>query len=250
MKTLATAIMLISLMFTGCSDLISNLPEDTGSSQGKLVLGYTGQNSTIRSARTSRSGGEGETVTELTVTRATVVLSELRLMNRTETGELTFETIRPYVLDITSLDAVKTLASIEIPDADEFVRIEFRIDDLDKAYTEVVAEYPFMEEKSIRVEGYVNGDPSQSFLFETDLNETLRIEFAEPITLSPAVSSNLLFALNVEQWFGSEFGGILDPRDSNNFSDIEHNFKNVIDAFEDAAKVDDSSDDDSTEVED
>ena len=84
------------------------------------------------------------------------------------------------------------------------------------------------------VKGYLNGDPSQTFFFTSDLSEEQEREFDPPLVLDEnSASTNLVLAINTYMWFVDGTGTLIDPRSPNNQSIIEDNIEASLKVFED-----------------
>ena len=117
------------------------------------------------------------------------------------------------------------------------------IDDLDQEDGVVFTQNPDLQGLSILVKGYLNNDPSQTFVFTSDLDEEQEREFNPPLVLDENSPSNsLVLNIDLDTWFVDGNGNFLDPSIESNHSQIENNIKDSLEVFED--KDDNGEDDD------
>lgn len=93
----------------------------------------------------------------------------------------------------------------------------------------LLAARPDLADVSIRIEGDFDGAP---FTFTTGVEEEFEFEFSPPLDPS-AGPINVTLSIDVESWFRSLDGSLLDPSDEANRSRIETNIEQSFEAFED-----------------
>lgn len=106
-----------------------------------------------------------------------------------------------------------------------------------------IAANPAFDGVSIRVTGTYNGTP---FTYVTDLDEEQEQALVPPLDLAEAQATDLTFFVDIDRWFRTAGGTLVDPASANdggsNEGLVEENIKNSIDAFEDEDR--DGEDDD------
>lgn len=125
---------------------------------------------------------------------------------------------------------------LDIPPA-VYTEIEFdihKVDDDDPADAEFRQQHPDFIDISIRISGTFNG---QSFLFESDLNVELELEFSPALVIEEATQTNITVFIEIDTWFLDASGALVDPATANkggsNESLVEENIQQSIEAFED-----------------
>ncbi|MCU0620065.1 MAG: hypothetical protein MUC69_01025 [Gemmatimonadales bacterium] len=99
---------------------------------------------------------------------------------------------------------------------------------------------------SVKVTGTFNGTP---FTYVSDLNEEQERALVPPLELAEAQATDLTFFVDIDRWFRTSSGTLVDPATANeggvNEDLVEENIENSIDAFEDDDRDgDDDHDDD------
>jgi hypothetical protein len=97
-----------------------------------------------------------------------------------------------------------------------------------------VAANPELADRSIRVTGSYNGAP---FTFYSDLDVELEIDLAPPLVVGEAAAADLTLLVNLDRWFRTEAGDLINPASANkgetNESVVKNNIQNALEAFED-----------------
>ncbi len=90
-----------------------------------------------------------------------------------------------------------------------------------------------MQGVGLRIEGYLNGDPSQTFLFTTELDEEQSHVFAQPLVVDEPGSYSADFRFDHHLWFQDQTG-LIDPNEaqlSSSRSTVETNIVNSFDVY-------------------
>jgi hypothetical protein len=86
-----------------------------------------------------------------------------------------------------------------------------------------------------------------SFTYESDLEVEQELELVPSLLVSDDVSTNVTIFVDIDTWFRSAGGALLDPETGNqggtNESQIEENIKQSLKAFEDEDGDGNDSDD-------
>jgi hypothetical protein len=105
------------------------------------------------------------------------------------------------------------------------------------------AQNPQLQNLSIRVEGFQNGDPTNTFIFTSALSATQEWEFNPPLLVdATSPSTNVVLTIDLGTWFVDKNNNPIDPTVAGNQRQIESNIKASINMFED--DDDDGQDDD------
>ncbi len=156
-----------------------------------------------------------------------------------------FET-GPILLDLPLSGQVEQVIAIEA-DTGTYDEIEFELhkvsndDPEDAAFR---AAYPDMVEKTIRVQGFYNGQP---FTYENDINDEQEYDLIPPLVVDEMTTSvNVTVLIDLAAWFVDGSGALVNPQSGNKGGDneslINENIKHSFEAFEDDDR--DGDDDD------
>jgi hypothetical protein len=127
-----------------------------------------------------------------------------------------------------------------------------KLEDDNPADSTFLARHDFPAGVSIRAIGmFGQGGVGTEFVFTTDINEEREVEFSPPIEVSGDSPKNVTFAVDLNQWFRTEDGRLVDPAragDDGRYEDrVEENIETSIEGFEDddrdGRRDDDFSDD-------
>jgi len=154
----------------------------------------------------------------------------------------------PVLIDLPLGGGAAQVFTVEVA-AGTYDELEFEIhkpeDDGDADDAAFLAAHPDFRRISIRVTGTYNGTP---FTYTTDLSEEQERALVPPLSLSAATATDLTLFVDVNTWFRTSAGTLLDPASANeggaNESVVENNIENSIDAFEDDDRDGDDDDDD------
>jgi len=189
-------------------------------------------------------------VEAITITRARFLVRNINLRSVPE-DSMEFVS-DPYIIDLNLDGLPNTIAVEEIP-ADTYDRIDYRIhrldddDPRDLAYFQHPDFQDFVADDrySIIIEGTVQEgvNRSESFVFRSRDNEKQR-HFLNPYLIVGESLSQItvVFEFNGTNWFKSENGTLLDPRDESFEKEISDNLKQSIEIKE--KKIDDESNND------
>ena len=107
----------------------------------------------------------------------------------------------------------------------------------EEAFKRRQAEYnanPVMQDLSIRIEGYLNGDPDNTFVFTSELDEEQQHQF-DPVTYVAGSAYHLVFRFDHRNWFSDGEGGYIDPNEAqiaSSRSIVEENIKDGFDVYQ------------------
>jgi hypothetical protein len=156
----------------------------------------------------------------------------------------------PVLLDLPLGGGAAQAFTVEIA-AGTYDKLEFEIhkpeDDGDANDAAFLAAHPDFRDVSIRVSGTWNGTP---FTYVTDLGEEQEQALVPPLSIATATATELTLFVDVNTWFRTGAGTLVNPASANeggtNESLVENNIENSIDVFEDDDRDgdEDSGDDD------
>jgi hypothetical protein len=184
-------------------------------------------------------------VEAITITRARFLVRNINLRSVPE-DSMEFVS-DPYIIDLNLDGLPNTIAVKNIP-ADTYDRIDFRIHRLDDDDPRDLAyfQHPDFQEfvaddrYSIIIEGTVQDgiNSGESFVFRSRDNEKQR-HFLNPyLVVDESLSQiTVVFEFNGTNWFVSENGILIDPRDESYENEISDNLKESIEIIE--KKIDD-----------
>lgn len=220
--------------FSGCTE-----PNSSDGDSGNVKISVRG------SSRNTPQGimilaKRGSTVDSVTITQAQIVIDRIEFENSNE-DSMDFELDMPFVQDLVG-DSMYVIAVVDLP-IGIYEEMEIEIDELKAEDGAVYVQNPNLQDLSIYVTGYVNGDTTQKFIFVSDLSEEQEKEFDLPLVIDAASpDTNVVLTIDTSMWFVDDDGNFIDPRLPGNQRVIEKNIKKSIEMYED--ENDDGEDDD------
>jgi hypothetical protein len=172
-------------------------------------------------------------VASVHIISAEMVVAEVEFENTAEAESLSFETDIPYILHLDLVNQIQPLDTALIPATGSFEKFQYKIAKLEKKYGEIYSQNPELQEQSILIKGYLNGNAADTFTFSSSVTEEQEREFNPPLSLDQGTSANMLLTVSVTGWFADGAGGLVDPRVENSHSTIEGNIKASLRVFED-----------------
>ena len=139
----------------------------------------------------------------------------------------------PVLVDVPLSGATTTLDLGALVPAGTYRELEFKIENVDDdsgAEAAFAAAHPELRGASVRVEGTYNGQP---FVFKSNLEAEIELEFNSALTVSASQPLNLTLAVDVGAWFKGVGGTVLDPSNGVNALAIAANIRSSFAAFED-----------------
>lgn len=222
--------MLLLTLFS-CNDNPASPPPDAGTIKISVKSVYSG----------ALNKSAGNTTASVTISSAQLVIDKIELKSDVD-DSLDFEFEEPFVQDLALDTNVHEIQTVQVPFG-TYEESEIKIDELEAEDSAAYAQNPELQDRSILVKGFVDGDTSQTFVFSSDLSAEQEREFDPPLVLNEnSPSTNLVLIINLDTWFVDDDGDPLDPRSHGNKEIIEDNIKKSIDIFED--EDDDGEDDD------
>ncbi len=240
--------LIIAFALTAFMASCSENPVSSGADTGSLTLSIKG----LGSAGLAKGDISLAASQQITVTSAHVVIEKVELENEANSS-LDFKFDQPFVQDLTAITTLQELETIGAPFG-RYDEIKVEIDDLDAEDGAVYTQNPELQDLSIRIEGFIDGDPTQAFTFTSDIGLDVERKFNPPLVVDETTASkNIVLGLDFSSWFVDGAGNFLDPAVAANRVAIERNIKNSVEVFEDDDKDgerDDDADDDEDDDED
>jgi hypothetical protein len=180
---------------------------------------------------------------QVTITTAKVVLREIEVES-SRGDSLDFMSSTPLVVNLDLTGGITNLGTFSLPFG-TYDKLELTIDKLTPADGAVYTANPDLQNRSIYVRGYLDGDTSAVFTFTSDLRAEQEQKFSPPLVVDATTPQvNLMLTIDTRTWFSNRSGNFLDPRLSQNQHAIERNIKASINAFEDDDDNGEPDDDD------
>lgn len=264
-QTAALFVAALALIWTGC-DSTGFSPDNEPSAPVTLsFMAPSAASATNGFSKSAKSRTFGDDVgNALTIESVEIILREIEFeradadqacRNGDDSDDDGCEEVEqgPVLVDL-SLDSNQPAVALEttLPEG-RWKEVEFdvhkleRDDDADAAFLD---ETGFLEGVSIRVTGTWTpaGGDAQSFTYVSDLNEEQEIEFESPIEVTADASKNVTFQVDVDRWFRTSSGTLVNPAEGNDdgqYEDlVEENIESSIEGFEDDDRDGDDDDED------
>ena len=243
----------LKFLFLSIAILIVACEKDPTSSEGGMAT-LTLNAQYVNSAAGKQSTGSyitSQAIDAITITRARFLIRNVKLRSIPE-DSMEFVS-DPYIIDLNLDGQPHTIAVKNVP-AKTYDRIDFRVhrldddDPRDLAYFQHPDFQDFVVDNrySMIIEGIVqegNNSP-ETFVFKSRDNEKQR-RFFNPLLVVDELTNQItvVFEFKGTNWFVSEDGTWLDPRDESNEDEISDNLKDSIEIVDKRVKDNSSSDD-------
>ena len=195
----------------------------------------------IKAINNASSNSLSKPADMVTITSARIVIDEIEFESSTK-DSVDFEFEDPFVQDLMIDTTLQRITTVQVPFG-TYEEMEIEIDDLNPRDSTAFAQNPELQNLSIRVEGYLNGDSTNTFIFTSALSEEQEREFDPPLVIDENTpSTNIVLTIDTGMWFVDNNNNPIDPTIENNRKLIERNIKASLKVFED--DDDDGEDDD------
>lgn len=192
----------------------------------------------IRSVREETVAEEEDPeITSLTITSAELMVAAVVLAGPDTTVE--FRKVPPYLVNVALEGSRVVLDSLLVPTGTVFDSMTLIIAP-DESSNQLSG-------KSIAIKGYVNGDMSQTFQFDSELAIPKSVALTTPLVVTENVPNRITVKLAVTNWFIDSDGDYIDPNDSDFKEDIEESILEAIYGEEDHDEEDDDDDEEEEE---
>lgn len=195
------------------------------------------------------TSGNTQAVDSLTITSARVVISEIEFENSVK-DTMDFEFEQPFVQDLMVGSNLHQITTVQVPFG-VYEEMEIEIEKLESSDGAVFTQNPDLQNLSIRVQGFLNGDTSNTFVFTSAISAEQEMEFNPPFAIdSTNASASIVLTVDTSTWFVDNNNNPLDPTLENNRRAIERNIKASINVFKDDDDDGEKDDDDDGDGED
>lgn len=212
----------------GCSSSNDVAITQTGNPP-KVSLGISIYNDTSFVTRLSArsSNDPHDTINAITITSAIMIVEEFEFTGISDTLE--FDSDQPYVLDLALDSTTIVLDTIDAEDGQIFDSAILYLEDLDEEDNpELFDSLTEMQEYSMLIKGYVNGDSSKTFEFPFYDSEEIIVPLSKQIIVGKEGQQRITLILDVKMWFIDENGEFLNPFFLEDRDDIEESiFKSI-----------------------
>lgn len=228
---LSTALLMLHL---SCSSPTSSVP-----TEGRIKI-------SIKGVTNAASNSLSKSASSVTITSSRVVIEEIEFESSIE-DTVDFEFEQPFVQDLVVDSSLHEIGTVQVPFG-IYEEMEIEIDELDEKDSTAFVQNPELQNLSIRVEGFLNDDVTNTFVFTSDLSVEQEKEFSPPLIIDETTpSTNVVLTVDMGMWFVDNNNNPVDPRLEDNRSIIENNIKASLKVFEDEdddGESDDDEDDD------
>lgn len=199
---------------------------DTMSSNGgRLKL-------SIRAMAGTLPKSAGSLAQQVTITSAKVVISKIELESSNR-DSMDFMSGTPVVSTLNLTGAMTQIGTVSVPFG-TYEEIELEISKLDSTDGQVYTANPDLQNLSVSVKGYVDGDTTAAFTFTSALYAEQEQEISPPLVVDAnSPNANIVLTIDTTTWFSNGAGGFLDPRSPQDQTSIERNIKASISMYED-----------------
>lgn len=223
----------LSFSLVGCSN------DTMSSSGGRLKL-------SIKAMAASLPKSASPQAQQVTITSAKVVISNLELESANQ-DSMDFMSASAVVVNLNLAGTMTPITSGSVPFG-TYEELELEISKLDTTDGQVYTANPDLQNLSVSIKGYVDGDTTAVFLFTSALYAEQEQEISPPLVVDANTpNANIVLTIDTTTWFSDGAGGVLDPRDPQNQLAIERNIKASVNMFQDddddGEPDDDSADD-------
>ena len=200
MIAMSSAVLCIGIgMMAGCSDSVSSDATVVGVA---FQAGPYGGYGLVM-------GDSTDQIAQLNITRARVVLGRMEIQGTEDTVVCRSDESAPLILDLDLSGRLQTVSLAPVRPG-EYNSALVRIGRLEVSDLAVWNANPDMQNRSLVVEGYLNGDPEQPFVFSSGLDEALGCQF-EPKLVKEKGSTVIVFQMDYTRWFRDDLGDLINP---------------------------------------
>lgn len=217
------SILLVGIFIIGCSS--TNEPEVTNS----ITLSHQYISTSL--------GKTTNNIESIEITKAVFLIRDIKFKTQSEDETEDMFKTTPLILELDLSESIHKIEELEVPQ-NTYNRIEF---DIHKAVAEDTLDMnDLMKEKfkvfldsgkySILLEGKIMENGSESdFIYKSDLNVKQKNNLDEPLEITDTTpNGEVLLQFSSANWFISNTGDFLDPRDSSNSNKIDKNIRDSI----------------------
>jgi hypothetical protein len=179
----------------------------------------------------SRRAADSSGISAITITQATLTISEAALESVSGEDSLSFESEIPYLVTIVPDGKAVLLDTLIVVARGYYEELRFEIE---PAQSTLLPGLPVqMQGKSIRVEGFCDTDTTRRFVFETNMSAGIYRSFDVPVDFGGDREHCIIIEIDMNSWFSDTPGSLLDPRHAGNRERIESNIEQSFSVLED-----------------
>jgi len=213
---------MVTMLAQSCSKDSSDFKSDAANIKVSIVT--VGGNSFPKTINTQ--------INSITLTSVRVVIDGIEFESIDE-DSMDFELEDPFIQSLNVSGTLHEIDNVTVPFG-EYKEMEIEIDRLKSEDGQVYIDNPELQNQSIRVEGYLDGDTSNTFLFLSQMEVEQESEFDTPLVLDESSpSTNVVLEVDLSTWFLDGNNQLVDPNDPDNKSLIENNIQKSFHVFED-----------------
>lgn len=185
--------------------------------------------------------GQSTAVDSIKITRARFVLRDIKF--KSPKGDSSNFRTAPMVLELNLNGSVQNVGSITVPFG-SYSKIEYDVHRVEKAEIPAsdslqFAEFLAGERYSIIINGivYNSGAAPDTFTYRSKVDAKQKVDFDPAIEVSensPTVNATIV--VSSANWFRSQSGALVNPKDPNNEGVIDENLKASIKIYKDNNK--------------
>jgi hypothetical protein len=228
-KKLFTLGAILPILYVSCS------PTSPVPTEGRIKI------SVKAIGNTAAAKSSSTLIDSVTITSAQVVIGEVEFESSFK-DSIDFELEQPFVRDLAVDSTLQQITTVQLPFG-TYEEMEIEIGPLDSSAGPVFDQNPQLQNLSIRVQGFLDGNLANTFVFSSRISVEQENEFEPPLIVDETTpATNVVLTLDMRTWFVDENNNPLDPTLEANRRTIENNIKSSIKMFED--EDDDGQDDD------
>ncbi|UCF62857.1 MAG: hypothetical protein JSW33_09745 [bacterium] len=174
----------------------------------------------------------GAQIDSITLTSVKVVIDEIEFESSDEDSH-SFELEEPFIQELNVNGIIHEVQNVAVPFG-VYEEMEIAVDQLKEGDGLVYTNNPELQNVSVRVEGYLDGNETEEFIFTSSMELEQEFEFDPPLILDENNPSTVItLIIDLSTWFVEDNSSYLDPRIPQNKPMIEENIKNSFEVFED-----------------
>jgi hypothetical protein len=215
-------------LWWACSN---NAVSPSSSEVGRVTLSIKG----LSGSALAKGSVSPATADKVTVTSATFVIEKVELENKSDRS-MDFKFDQPFLQDLMSITTLAEIQTFDVPFG-TYDKVKVDIDDLDVQDGDVFVQNPDLQNLSIRIEGFLNDAPSETFVFTSDISINVRLNLSPPLVINEeTVNSNIVLDFDYGSWFRGDGGRFLGSDMPGNQQAIERNIRESFRIFRDDNK--------------
>lgn len=218
-------LLIIAIFLFGCSN--SDVSVTQTGNPPKLSIGISIYSDTTSFYISRDTVKRFDTINSINITSAIFVVDEIELKGTIDTIE--FENDEPFIIDLALDSSTVMLDTTEAKVGQLFETIELSVSSLTSELSfSIYDSLEELRELSFLIKGFVNGDSSNVFKFESPREEDIEMNLSNPISIIGNTQKNMIMVLDIDKWFIDSTGSILNPFLLENKTQIEESILGSI----------------------